>query len=131
MADQKPQQKKEEELEKKLLEIQRKESEDKYKASARQLKLPYSDLISIPVDTDALSLLSEEEARSANIAVIFKKDSKVIVAVVDPTNSATQKVISQLKENCEVDIILTNPRSLQNVLKRYQDVLKGSRICQN
>jgi len=117
--------KREEELEKKLAEIQQKESEDKYKASARQLNLPYSDLISIPVDTDALSLLSEEEARSANIAVIFKKDSRVIIAAVDPTNPATQKVISRLKEDREVDIILTNPRSLQNVFKRYQDVKRA------
>src|SRR3990167_485722 len=117
--------KKEEELERKLSEMRQQVEEDKYKALAQQLNLPYSDLISIPVDTDALSLLSEEEPHSANIAVIFKKDSKVIVVAVDPTNPATQKVISRLKESREVDVILTNPRSLQNVLKRYRDVKRA------
>ena len=117
--------KKEEELERKLSEMRQQVEEDKYKALAQQLNLPYSDLISVPVDTDALSLLSEEEARSANIAVILKKGSKVVVAAVDPTNPATQKVISRLKENREVNVILTNPRSLQNVLERYRDVKKA------
>src|SRR3989344_1478154 len=74
MADQKPWQKKEEELERKLVEMRQKEEEDKYKILARQLNLPYSDLKSIPIDADVLSVLSEEEARSANIAVIFKND---------------------------------------------------------
>ncbi|MBI2674349.1 MAG: type II/IV secretion system protein [Candidatus Yanofskybacteria bacterium] len=120
-----PVQKKEEELEKKLAEIQQKEAEDKYKILAQQLNLPYSDLVSIPVDTDALSLLNEEEARSANIAVIFKKDSKIIVAATDPANPTTQKIISRLKEDREVEVILTNPRSLQNILKRYQDIKKA------
>src|SRR3989344_4024590 len=117
--------KKEEELEKKLLDMRGRAEEDKYKALAQQLNLPYSNLISIPIDTDALSLLSEEEARSASIAPIFQKDSKIIVVTVDPTNPVTQKVISRLKENSEVDVILTNPRSLQNILKRYRDIKKA------
>jgi len=114
--------KREEELERKLAEIQRAEEETKYKAVAQSLGLPYSDLKSIPVDTDALSMLSEEEARSASMVVIFKKDSKIIVAVLDLHNPATQKVLSRLKANHEVDIIITNPRSLQNILKRYRTI---------
>ena len=117
--------KREEDLEKKLAEIKQKEEENKYKILAQQLSIPYSDLISIPVDTDALSLLNEKDAHLANIAVIFKKGSKVVVAAVDPTNPATQKIISQLKESFEVAVILTNPRSLQNILKRYQTIKKA------
>ena len=117
--------KREEDLEKKLAEIKQKEEENKYKILAQQLSIPYSDLISIPVDTDALSLLNEKDAHLANITVIFKKGSKVVVAAVDPTNPATQKIISQLKESFEVAVILTNPRSLQNILKRYQTIKKA------
>lgn len=120
-----PRQKREEELERKLVEMGQKEEEDKYKILAQQLDLPYSDLKSIPIDADALSVLSEEEARPANIAVIFKKDSKLVVAVTDPNNSATKKVLSQLKADREVDVIVTNPRSLQDVLKRYQTAKKA------
>jgi len=125
MADQKPYQKKEEELERKLVEIQRKEEEEKYKQLAQQLNLPYSNLKSIPIDTDALPMLSEEEARLANIAVIFKRDSKIIVVTTDPNNSAAQKVISDLKTDHEVSVILTNPKSLQEIFRRYKTIKKA------
>ena len=112
----------EEELEKKLSEMHHTREEDDYKALAGKLNLPYSDLKSVPIDTDALSLLSSDEAYSANIAVVFKKDSKIIVATTDPDTPAAQKIITKLKENYEVGIILTNPRSLQDVFKTYQTV---------
>jgi len=120
MADQKPWQKKEEELERKLVEMRQKEEEDKYKILARQLNLPYSDLKSIPIDADVLSVLSEEEARSANIAVIFKNDSKIVAATTDPNDPATQRVLSRLKADREVDVVLTNPKSLQEIFKKYR-----------
>lgn len=119
MADQKSQQKKQEELERKLAEMHQTEEEDKYKTLAQSLGLPYSDLKSVPIDTDALSVLNEEESRSANMAVIFKNNSKLVVAALDPNNPATQKVLSRLKADREVDVILTNPQSLQTILKRY------------
>ena len=135
MADQKPQQKKaagseprqrrEEELERKLGEIQKGEEENKYKTMAQGLNLPYSDLKSVPVDTEALSLLTEEDARSANIAVIYKSSSKIIVVTTDPNNPAAQKILSRLKADHEVNVILTNPRSLQELLKRYRTVKKA------
>ena len=112
--------KKGDELEKKLAGLRQMEEEDKYKVLAKSLNLPYSDLKSAPIDTDALSVLNEEEARSVNMAVIFRKDSKLVVAVLDPNNPATQNVISRLKTDHEVGIIVTNRHSLQNVFKRYQ-----------
>lgn len=117
-----PRQKREEELESKLEDIRKTEEGDKYKILARQLNLPYSDLKSVPVDPDALSLLKEEEARTANIAIIYKKDSRVTAVATDPTNPSTKSVISKLKNDYQVDIILTNPQSLQKVLNRYQTI---------
>src|SRR3989344_1003894 len=125
MADQKPWQKKEEELERKLVEMRQKEEEDKYKILARQLNLPYSDLKSIPIDADVLSVLSEEEARSANIAVIFKNDSKIVAAATDPNDPATQRVLSRFKADREVNVVLTNPKSLQKIFKKYGIIKKA------
>lgn len=114
--------KKEEELERKLLEIQHAAEEDKYKTLARQLNLPYSDLKSVPIDADVLSLIDEEEARSANVAVILRGPSKLTIVTTDPKNTAAEKVISKLKLNHKVDIIITNPQSLQEVFKRYKTI---------
>lgn len=117
-------QNREEELEKKLAEIRQSEEENKYKALAQSLNLPYSDLKSIPIDTESLSILSEEDARSAKMAVIFKKDSKIVVVMLDPNNPVTQNILSRLKTDYEVDPILTNPHVLESILKRYQTVKK-------
>src|SRR3989344_1679365 len=114
--------KKEDELERKLQDIQRIAQEDRYKALAQQLNLPYSDLNSIPVDTDALSLITEEVARSANVAVIMRGPSNLTIITTDPNNTAAQKVISKLKLDHKVNIILTNPQSLQEVFKRYKTI---------
>src|SRR3989344_1640147 len=120
--------KREEELEKKLLKIRETGEEEKYKNLAQQLNLPYSDLISIPIDTDTLSLLSKEDAYSANIAVVLKKSSEIVVVTIDPNNPATQKVISRLSNSYKVSIVLTNPKSLQRILKRYQTITGGGEV---
>lgn len=120
-----PDQKREKELEKKLAEIQKGEEENKYKKLAQNLNLPYSDLKSVPVDADALSLLSEEESLSANIAVIYKSDSKIVVVTTDPDSPAAQNIISRLKANYKVGVILTSPHSLQRVLKEYLTIRRA------
>ena len=117
--------KKEGELEKKLAEVRKKGEEEKYKVLAQELKLPYSDMVSVPIDTDALSLLSEKEARSANIVTVYKSDSKIVAITTDPNNPITQKVLSRLRTSHDVNIILTNPHSLQEVLKRYKTAKKS------
>jgi len=110
------------------LKIRETGEEEKYKNLAQQLNLPYSDLISIPIDTDTLSLLSKEDAYSANIAVVLKKSSEIVVVTIDPNNPATQKVISRLSNSYKVSIVLTNPKSLQRILKRYQTITGGGEV---
>lgn len=115
----------EEELERKLTEIRQSEEKEEYKTLAKKLSLPYSDLKSTAIDVDALSILSEEESRSAGVAVIFKKDSKVVVATISPDSPSAQQTLARLKTRFEVDVIITNPRSFQEILKRYQTVKRA------
>lgn len=117
-----PSQKLEEDLEKKLLEMKKKEEEEKYKKLAENTKLPYSDLISIPIDNEALSLISESESRASQLAVIYKKNSKVVVTILDPENQKTKETISKLEKTYQVEVILTNPHSFNELLKRYQTI---------
>ena len=124
-AEDKSYQRREEALEKKLLGIKRDAEEDKYKIQAQKLGLPYSDLKSVPIDPDALSLLDEEEARLANAAVIYKSDSKIIVVTTDPDSPAAQNIISRFGASYKVDVILTNPRSFQGILKRFRTIKRA------
>lgn len=124
MADS-PIDKRQEELEKKLLEIQVSAEDAKYKNLADSLGLPYSDLKTVPIDNEALSTVSEEEAHKAGVAVIYRKDHKLVVATADPSNPEAVALIDKLKEDHEVSIIITNPRSLQYVLGKYQNIKKA------
>ena len=90
MADPKtPQAKREEELEKKLGQIQAHGSTDTFQALAQKLGLPFSDLISAPIDTGALGLVSETDARTGNFAIILKTGTALTVATTDPANVQT------------------------------------------
>jgi type IV pilus assembly protein PilB len=125
MIDDKTANKRSEALKKKLEEIRLLEEELKSKNLAQKLGLPYSDLKTATIDPEALSLLDEESARSGNIAIIFKNDAKLIVAVLDPNNITTQKIISELRKKFDISLVITNPHSLQRILERYRTISKA------
>jgi type IV pilus assembly protein PilB len=125
MIDDKTANKRSEALKKKLEEIRLLEEELKSKNLAQKLGLPYSDLKTAAIDPEALSLLDEESARSGNIAIIFKNDAKLIVAVLDPNNITTQKIISELRKKFDISLVITNPHSLQKILERYRTISKA------
>ncbi|KKT82293.1 MAG: hypothetical protein UW79_C0009G0007 [Candidatus Yanofskybacteria bacterium GW2011_GWA2_44_9] len=112
---------KEEELEKKLQDIAVKESEEKYHSLASGLNLPFSNLKGVPIDRDALHVINEDTARSSNLAVLYKTASKLIIAVTDPSNPATQKTIESLKKpGLNLEIMITTPEALERVWARYK-----------
>lgn len=121
MPSQSPVQKKEEELEKKLKDIKTKETESKYADMAQKFGLTFSTLQGIPIDTEALNVLTEEIARKANLAVLYKGESKLVIAILNPEDSNTQEAMESLKKNGFVlDILLTTPNALESVFGRYK-----------
>jgi len=121
MPLQPPAQRREEELEKKLKEIKTQGGEEEYSALAEKLGLPFSTLKGVPLDTEALNLLREEEARKSNLAILYKIESKLVVAVTNPENQQTKKMIESLKSNgFVIDIVLTTPQTLSSVWERYK-----------
>src|SRR3989344_4127810 len=117
----------EEALEKKLAQMKVKRSEEEYSALAQKYNLPFSLLKSTPVDGDALSILDEAAARAAELAIIFKAQHKLTVAVLDPENSETKKILDDLrKQGNELDLIMTSPKSLAKIWERYSTIHKSS-----
>lgn len=113
--------KKEEELEKKLSEIQLKRAEGDSEALAKKFNLPYSDLKSAPIDNDALVIIDENTARSSGLAIIYKSGNKLTVALTDPDNSTTQKTLEALKtKGFIINPIVTSQSVLENILNRYK-----------
>ena len=68
----------EEEKQKKELEsLRRTEEEESVKLVSSKYGVPYIDLASIPINTDALKIISEDESRSAYMAIIQKVGKKL------------------------------------------------------
>lgn len=112
---------KEEELNKKLSQIQSKRTEDEAMSLAKQYGLPFSDLKAAPIDNDALLILPEETARASGLAIIYKSADKLTAALTDPGNSTTQKTLESLKEKGYViNPIVTTPAVLEDILGRYR-----------
>ena len=112
--------KKSEELEKKLIEIELKREEEHYRKIAQTLNLPFSDLKTVPISTEVLILISEEDARSSKLAIISRSGAKLIAAAVNPELPETKKVLEQLKNRgFSVSFIIVTPSTLSQVWDRY------------
>jgi type IV pilus assembly protein PilB len=121
MPSQSPTQKREAELEKKLKDISIKNKEDQYAVIAQKLGLPFSTLNGIPIDTEALNLLSEEVSRGSEIAVLYKTETKLVIATTNPDNPKTKEALESLKKvGLPIDILITTPDGLKSVWNRYK-----------
>lgn len=117
--------KKEEELEKKLNEAHAHGSDDTFQALAQKLGIPFSDLSHAPIDTGALSMVSEEASRASSFAVILKDGSKLTVATTDPARVEASEEIKSLKNRgFSINIILTTPLGLDHAWERYGSLKK-------
>jgi len=69
------------------------------KILAGKYKIPYLNLGTVPIDTDALKLVPEEKARRAGLAVVQKVGKNLQVAVKNPQKPETLAVLEELKQN--------------------------------
>ena len=114
-------QKTEQDLEKKLKDIKLKEEEEKYAESAKRFGFPFSTLKGVPINTDALNILDEDSSRKAEIAILYKTESRLIVALINPDSPQTKEVIESLKKRgFDLDILLTTPNLLSSVWQKYK-----------
>ena len=104
----------ENELEEKLSSIQVEKKENEAAELGQKLNLPHVDLSSFPIDTSAILLVSENDARSGQLAVIAKSGKNIKVAVISPENPQTQSVLSRLKSlGYAYGLIIVSSRSLE------------------
>ncbi len=112
-----------EELEKKLSSIGRKEKAIVAKDLAAELGLPYAELKGLPIDTEALRQLTEEEARAAGAALVQVKGAVAVLVVTDPRDPATVAVIERLKKQYSgLKIVVVSAETMAVVLSRYETV---------
>ncbi len=111
----------------KLSQLLRKEEEDTVKMLSAKYKLPYADLAIVPINVDALALVPEVEAKRAGLAVIQKTGKKLEIAVANPEKPETKTVLENLKsQHYGWDLFLVSKASLEKAWLFYASVAKRS-----
>ncbi|MDO8564581.1 MAG: GspE/PulE family protein [bacterium] len=112
-----------EKQEKELSEIKLQEEEDLIRLLAQKNGLPYIDLVPVPIETDALRLLPESEAREVKIASFAVNGKKVGVAVFSPNKEGVTAAIEKItKAGFTPTLYMASTRSLEKAWSRYKEL---------
>lgn len=109
------------ELDTKIAQIEDERLEDAAQTIARQAGLRYINLRFFPLDTSALFMLDEKEAREARVAPIAKNGKSLTIAVENPSYPATINLLHKLEEKGYVSptLIITSMRGLESAWERF------------
>jgi type IV pilus assembly protein PilB len=106
-----------------LREAREREEEDVAQILSEKYGIPYIDLSLVPIDTDALRVIPEKEAREAQAAAFAKVARILSVAVHNPNNPLLARVVEDLsRRGFEVKQFLTSEKSLEKAFNRYKEL---------
>ncbi len=95
-----------------------------YEAIAKSLHLPFIDLKNETIRKDILNIIPEPIAVSHQIIAFNKDDKKIKIATLDPEDLQTFDFIKK-KINMDLDIHITTPESISEILKQYHRGLEA------
>lgn len=108
-----------------LAKIRREGEERQAQRVAQQFGIPYFDVKTMPVQTDALALVPEEKARKLNVAPFYLQKDTVSLAVLNPESSKTKSLISELQnQGYLVKLFAASESALKQVWEKYKFVVK-------
>ncbi|MCK4592490.1 type II/IV secretion system protein [Candidatus Parcubacteria bacterium] len=99
-----------------------KSEEERATAIANKFNLPYVDLNLIPVEAEIVNSIPEEDARKADVAVIYKVGKKFQIAVIDPEKYETKKLLEKIKkeEGINYNLVIVSQDSLKKAWTSYK-----------
>ena len=107
----------------KLDELKRAEAEELAQVLSKKYALPYADLSTVSINTDALRLVPEEDARAANMAAFKLVGKKVYILVISPNNKSVPVILDKLKRKEYVpELYLGSMTSLERAWERYKEI---------
>ena len=110
---------------KRLGEIRKKEEEDTAKIIAAKYKLPYQNLLTIPIDIDALRLVPVETARAGELAVIQRVGKNLQIAIRNPTKNETKKILEDLaRQRFTYNLFMVSRQGLEHAWEIYKQIPK-------
>jgi type IV pilus assembly protein PilB len=99
------------------------EEEELVQILSAKYGVEYVNLLNTPVNTDALRLIDEKDARSALVAGFALINKKVRVAVRNPEDQKVQDIIAGLAaKGYQPEILITSSMGLEKAWKMYKDL---------
>lgn len=103
------------------------EQEDVAQILSQKYGLEYINLSSVPINNDALRVISEAESREAGIGLFNIVDKNISLALLSPNSNKTTEAIRKLEER-EFRIIpfMASTHSLEKVWNHYKELSQSS-----
>jgi type II secretory ATPase GspE/PulE/Tfp pilus assembly ATPase PilB-like protein len=109
----------------KLAKLKQEAEEREAQRIASRENISYLELVKSPIDTDALALIPEDEAKKTKIAAIEVREKKIALAALNPKSAETQKIIDGLKkEGYEISLYAVSQRGLTHAWSFYRFIPK-------
>lgn len=106
-----------------MAEIRRQQEERLLQTLATKAGYQYVNLRGIPINMEALPLLTLEEAKEAEMIVFEQHRSRLSVATHNPNKPETKAVLDRLKaKKYTLNVFMTSQYSLEHGWKRYADL---------
>ncbi len=99
------------------------EEEKSVQMISEKYGIPYIDLTRVPINTDGLRLIPEEDARKNLLAVFDIIGKRLSIAIHSPNNPDTIESIKQLqKKGYETSLFMSSLHSIDKAWGRYKDL---------
>ena len=111
-------------LQEKIYQIRRQEEEKKARNLADRKGLPYINLGLVAINPESLVIIPEPDARLARAAIFKVIPGKAWLAVIDPKDPRTQKIIQVLEKKGYKEIIISivSEHSLEKAWQLYKEL---------
>lgn len=113
----------EERQQKKLADLRKKEEEETMKILSGKYKIPYLNLATVPINMDALKLVAEQNAKTADLAVIQKIGKTLQIVTRNPEKAEAKAILQKLTDERYVyQLFLVSSISLQKAWETYKKI---------
>ena len=113
----------EEKQKQKLDTMRHNEEEDLAQTLSAKYGVPYINLSSVAVSTDALRLVDEKNARDLKVAPFSLIGKKVAIGALSPEKDGISQLIQKIKDDgYEPKLYIVSNNSLERIWERYKDL---------
>lgn len=109
--------------EERVHELRAREEEQLAQILAGKYGVDYVDLTNKSIDTDALRVITEQEARSAEVAPFHKQNKNIFVAMRAPERADSLQIIETIERLGYTAVrLMASHASLERAWERYRDI---------